>query len=93
METKRRKANVPGDAVGSGQLAPLLVSKRSAAQALAISPRNLTYLISSKRLPCRRIGRRTLIPYAALQQFARRDHPSPQAKPAVETPATGGGQQ
>ena len=54
--------------------APILVSKKTAATALSISLRKLDYLIAAKELPCRRIGRRTLIPHSALVAFARRDH-------------------
>ncbi len=53
---------------------PLLVSKREAASLLGICARTVENLIARKELPCRRIGRRTLIPFAALQQFAKRDH-------------------
>jgi excisionase family DNA binding protein len=52
----------------------ILLSRREAARALSISLRTLDSLVSSKQLPVRRIGRRSLIPLAALEQFARRDH-------------------
>lgn len=55
---------------------PLLVGKRDAAQALGVSVRTLEYLISMKRIIARRVGRRTLIPYRSLQEFARRDTPT-----------------
>jgi excisionase family DNA binding protein len=55
---------------------PLLVSKRDAAQALGVSVRTLEYLVSMKRIIARRVGRRTLIPYRSLQEFARRDTPT-----------------
>lgn len=61
---------------------PLLVSKREAASLLAVCVRTIDNLISQKQLPCRRIGRRTLIPFAAIQQFAKRDHVTPAATPA-----------
>jgi len=53
---------------------PLLVSKRDAAALLSLCVRTVDNLIATKKLPARRIGRRVLIPYAALVQFARRDH-------------------
>ncbi len=56
---------------------PILVSKREAAKALSISPRTLDYLIASKEISVRRIGRRCLIPRRALEEFARRDHRVP----------------
>jgi excisionase family DNA binding protein len=54
--------------------APLLVSKRDAAALLSLCVRTIDNLIAMKELPARRVGRRVLIPYAALVQFARRDH-------------------
>lgn len=56
------------------ELAPILVSKKEAASALSLCVRTIDNLIARKELPCRRIGRRTLIPYSALVAFARRDH-------------------
>jgi excisionase family DNA binding protein len=53
---------------------PLLVSKRAAATLLSLCVRTIDNLIATKQLPARRVGRRVLIPYAALLQFARRDH-------------------
>jgi excisionase family DNA binding protein len=53
----------------------LLVSREEAAQLLSISQRGLDYLVSSKRLPTRRIGGRVLIPVADLRKYARCDHP------------------
>jgi excisionase family DNA binding protein len=54
---------------------PLLVSKRVAAEALSVSLRTIDNLISSKRLPSRRIGKRRLIPYSALANLARTGTP------------------
>jgi hypothetical protein len=56
---------------------PLLVSKREAAAALGICIRTLDALIGTKQLLVRRIGKRVLVPYSALQSFARHDHASP----------------
>jgi excisionase family DNA binding protein len=56
---------------------PLLVSKRDAAALLSLCVRTVDNLIATKQLPARRVGRRVLIPYAALVQFARRDHLGP----------------
>jgi excisionase family DNA binding protein len=52
----------------------ILISRREAAKMLSISLRTMDYLISAKEIPVRRIHRRTLIPVAALRQFARYDH-------------------
>jgi excisionase family DNA binding protein len=53
----------------------ILVSREEAAQLLSISQRGLDYLVTSKRLPTRRIGGRVLIPMADLRKYARCDHP------------------
>jgi excisionase family DNA binding protein len=54
--------------------APILVSKIEAAKLLGICLRTVDSLIANKQIPCRKIGRRTLIPFSALLAFARRDH-------------------
>jgi len=61
----------------------LLISRREAAKMLSISLRTLDYMIASKEIPVRRIHRRTLISVAALRQFARHDHLTPQPDEAV----------
>jgi excisionase family DNA binding protein len=55
----------------------LLLSRRDAAQLLSISQRALDYLVATRRLPTRRIGKRVLIPVADLRRYARADHPEP----------------
>jgi excisionase family DNA binding protein len=57
----------------------LLVSRREAAQLLSISERAVDYLVSTKRMPSRRIGSRVLIPVVEVRKFARFDHPQPVA--------------
>lgn len=52
----------------------ILLSRKQAAVALSVSLRTLDSLISSKQILVRRIGRRCLIPWRALEQFARHDH-------------------
>ena len=54
--------------------APLLVSKRDAAAMLSLCVRTVDKLIATKQLSARKVGKRILIPYSALVQFARRDH-------------------
>ncbi len=56
---------------------PILLSKRNAARMLSVSIRTIDHLIAAKRLTVRRIGRRALVPRAALEALARRDTPSP----------------
>jgi excisionase family DNA binding protein len=55
---------------------PVLIGKRGAALALGVSVRTAENLITNKQLPARKIGRRTLIPYGAVIEFARHDHPT-----------------
>jgi excisionase family DNA binding protein len=64
MDNKPNENNVP----------KLLVSKRSASEALGVSVRTIENFIASKELPARKLGRRTLIPFDALRRFAARDH-------------------
>lgn len=52
---------------------PILVPIRQAAELLGVSVRTVQNLITVKELPSRKIGRRRLIPYSALQALARRD--------------------
>lgn len=63
---------------------PLLVSKREAAALLSICVRSIDNYIAAKALPCRRLGKRVLIPYNALVAFARRDHLPASAETASE---------
>jgi excisionase family DNA binding protein len=53
----------------------LLVGRDEAAQMLSISRRALDYLVANRELQTRRIGKRVLIPVAALKLFSRVDHP------------------
>lgn len=63
---------------------PLLVSKRDAAALLGGCLRSIDNYIATKELPCRRLGKRVLIPYAAVVAFARRDHPTATAERAED---------
>ena len=51
----------------------LLLSKDRAAFLLSISVGTLEGLIARGDLPVRRVGKRVLIPRAALEEFAQRD--------------------
>jgi hypothetical protein len=53
----------------------ILASREEAAPMLSISERALGYLISTRRLPTRRIGGRVLIPISELRKYAWTDHP------------------
>jgi len=81
LKARRERAEFRADRRKSPQratVAPedkLLVSREEAAQLLSISQRALDYLVSSKRLPTRRIGGRVLIPMTDLRNYARCDHP------------------
>jgi excisionase family DNA binding protein len=54
----------------------LAVSKREAAAMLSISVRSIENYIAWKRLPARKVGRRTLLLVRDLEAFLRRDQPS-----------------
>lgn len=54
----------------------LLYSRMEASALLSVSLRTLINLVNRGELPVRRIGRRVMIHRAALEQFARRDHPT-----------------
>jgi hypothetical protein len=53
----------------------LLYSRRDTAAALSLSIRSIDYLITTGRLPARRVGAKILIPASAVRRFAREDHP------------------
>jgi len=54
----------------------LAVSVREAAAMLSLSSRSIQNFIAAKRIPARKIGRRTLILVRDLEAFLRRDQPS-----------------
>ena len=67
---------------------PLLLSRRDAAVLLSISIRSLDNLIARRRLPVRKVGKRVLVPLAALESFAKSDHETGQSKqPGTEVRA------
>jgi|HubBroStandDraft_6_1064221.scaffolds.fasta_scaffold1884135_1 excisionase family DNA binding protein len=51
----------------------LLLSKREAAEALGCSVRTIENMVARKQLASRRLGKRRMIPYAALAQLAKQD--------------------
>jgi excisionase family DNA binding protein len=64
-------------AVSNGQTPPLVklgYTKSDAAKTLSVSVRTIDNLIANKELPVRRIGKRVVIPYAALVSFMKSDH-------------------
>jgi len=56
------------------QASPLLLSRRTAAALLSVSLRTIDNLLARRELVSRRVGRRVLIPRAALDSFTKRDH-------------------
>lgn len=54
---------------------PILAMRLQSAVALGISLRMLDYLIAQRLLETRRLGRRNLVVYKSLLQFARHAHP------------------
>ncbi|MBI3934963.1 MAG: helix-turn-helix domain-containing protein [Acidobacteria bacterium] len=61
----------------------ILVSRLDAAKALSISVRGLDYLIAQGKIPVRKLGKRTLIPRAALERFSRGSEAAPEAAPGA----------
>jgi excisionase family DNA binding protein len=55
----------------------LAVDIREAAYRISVSTRTIQNYIRAKVLPARKIGRRTVITVRALENFLRRDQPSP----------------
>lgn len=51
---------------------PLLLDQEQTAAYLNISPRMVRTLLRARKLPCKFIGRRCLIPTAAVEAFARK---------------------
>lgn len=60
----------------------LAVDLRTASAMLSVSRRTLENYIKAKRLPARKIGRRTVVLVRALENFLRSDQPSPKVEPA-----------
>jgi excisionase family DNA binding protein len=52
----------------------LLYPRKEAAYQLGISVRSLDYLVSSKKIRCQKIGRRTLFHHKELERFASANH-------------------
>ena len=65
----------------------LAVSVREAAMLLSVSARTIQNYISEKIIPARKIGRRTVVPMRALENFLRADRPSPAVKSHHEAPS------
>ena len=55
----------------------LLLTRAQVAQLLQISTRSVDYLISTGRLPSRKLGKARRVPREAVEKFVRRDHPAP----------------
>jgi excisionase family DNA binding protein len=60
----------------------LLYTRKEAARQLSISVRSLDYLIATKQLATRRLGKRVMIPHSELVRFARAHHFEPITKAA-----------
>jgi excisionase family DNA binding protein len=60
--------------------AVLACNVAEAARLLGVSPRTIATLVARKELPSRKIGRRRVIPIAALEIFLARDHATGVAK-------------
>jgi excisionase family DNA binding protein len=52
----------------------LAVNVTEAARRLSVSPRTVATLLAQKKLPSLKVGRRRIVPVAALEAFIRSDH-------------------
>jgi excisionase family DNA binding protein len=52
----------------------ILVTRQEAARRISCSVRTIDTFLARKELPSVRVGRRRLIPRAALERFAQQDH-------------------
>lgn len=57
-------------------LPKLMYDRSQVAEMLGISKRTVDNLIAAKQLTARKVGSRVLIPFSALVDFTRRDHPT-----------------
>jgi excisionase family DNA binding protein len=64
----------------------LAVGVRQAAAMLGISARTLQNYVWAKRIPSRKIGRRTLVLVSDLERFIRTDQPSASRQRGLRTP-------
>ena len=71
----------------------LLYSRRDTAEALSLSIRSIDYLITTGRLPARRVGGKILIPASAIRRFAREDHPDSVRSSSPSSPIQAGNDQ
>lgn len=52
----------------------LLYDRKGAARQLSISVRSLDYLIATRKLATRRLGKKVMVPYSELVRFSKADH-------------------
>ncbi len=72
-------ADAVADRLGRPSADSGLTTKRAAAQYLGLSVRTVEGLLARGALPSRVIGGRRLLPWPALREFTRHDHPGPVA--------------
>jgi hypothetical protein len=58
----------------------LLYARKEASRKLSICVRSLDYLIATKQLATRRLGKRVMIPHCELVRFSKTDHTKPITK-------------
>ena len=66
----------------------LAVGVPEAARRLGLSPRTVATLVARRELPSRKVGRRRIIPVAALEEFINRDHLLARLTPAQSIEGT-----
>lgn len=63
---------------------PIFVSRKQFSELAGVSLRTVDHLLRNKEVVSRRVGRRRMIPRAALESFVRRDHPTRPRRQAQE---------
>jgi len=81
MATDPKLATMTGERPAGDESAwkpdkPLLLTQQQVAQLLNVSERTIRRLIKSRKLPVKFIGRRCLVPTAAVEKFARQTAPA-----------------
>lgn len=75
MHVEQTFPGIISELMAASELPPkLLYSRKDAAHALSLSPRSIDYLIATKRLKARYLGRKPMLPYEELVRFSERDH-------------------
>ena len=65
---------------------PLATDVKGAAQSLGLSERTIRTLIKEKRLPCKRVGWRCVIPISGIREFLEKDTAAESNETIIQSP-------